>query len=1473
MAKPKKQILRKQAIQELVLCSQDPIYFIENYCWVRHPKRGLVPFALYEYQKDTIRAYVSNDRVIINKARQLGFSTLTAAFIAWLILFHNDKEVLVIANKKDTAVNVIKKVKLILSKIPTWMHLSEIVKNQVHTLALANGSQVKAVAGQSEDAGRSEAVALLVIDEAAIIRNFDEVWKSLKSTVSCLHPDTKVLVEDKGFIAIKDLFPAAKSPGDYFEIDNLKIHDGESFKAATKGYISPASNLLEVKTRRGSKVKVTADHPLLCLRSEMPKMVKSKDLKLGDWIKVSFGTNVYGKESIPDDLAYVLGGYIAEGFFGGQRQKDGSTKYYRVDICNSDKNFKEAFLKTEIKGKKFVQNKNREDILNLNSVESVNFLISECGLNPKLKCYNKVTPSKIFSCNKKTQSEYLAGLFDGDGCVCINRGISLVSTSLALLEETKMLLNNFGIFSNIFARSAEKALERERRTKRLLPQGKEIKSIRDSWSLNIPFSCTKKFKENIPLKIPYKKKNLEKIIKIRKQDDFKLWRVPSFAVRDLIFSIIQESGLNENYFRKRGLRLDKLKHFKSKTVNAKFINSFIDIIDESDYILPSSVRKTLEDFIGNFYWDEISEISEGGFSISYDFTVPESGKFLQNGIVGSNTGGKIFAMSCVTKDTFVYTNRGIKQVGDFISRPDVLGGYEVEKYSVRGNGKLRSSNLFHNNGKVKTRKIITKLAELEGSENHKLWACKSGEYGWYRLDQLEEGDWINVQYGMNCWGENDDVSDFQPEITSNHKNIFKPSKITPDIAYVLGLYLSEGSSFLNKNKEGNLIGGSISFTCGDDLSENLNKLGLYVYKNPDKIHYEISSKTLVEFFQYLGFELGNKAHQKEIPSRLMEMSKENIAAMLSGIFDGDGSSHGTRGAVSIPLSSEKLIDQIRALLLNFGIKSYKQKRTVEQLNESLPENWYPFKHDSHRLELNGYNSKKFYEEIGFKFERKQKNKEALPKKFKNTHDVIPYSLNIVKEMFEKYPKGCWTIEKYHGLQLNNIVNKKKEYKTEHISRDVVFKMFDISKEYLDENYVKEIKDKILIDDSEWTQIKEIQESENETFDFSLPDEVDDFWDHSVVYNGILGHNTPKGVGNWFHTIYTDAQDGVNNWTPMLVNWWENPDYAEGLVDDPNVPGGKTSPWFKDFTSDMTEQQIRQELLTSFVESGDTFIDAKVITRLQAEATEPLLKNEPLPGLWIWKGPQPGKKYLIACDVADGSPGAGDYSTMQVLDLKADSECRIEQVAEFKGKLRPDQLAEAGIQLAQKYNHAHIVFEQNAVGYAANITAMKMGYNKLCYFNKTTGRLVDRWTADYEGIIAGFRTTSTNRPVFLAKFQEFLSKKYLIVNSSRLANELMTFIIINGKPQAAKYRNDDLVMAMAIGVWVREFCPDFGEAAYDLVSLYRAVSVSSKSSEDLMLNDTERASLRKEKIRDQLRKQMTLEMPGGESVDMSWIYIK
>ena len=174
---------KKEIVTEIVRSGKDPVYFINNYCRISHPMKGLITFNTYPYQDDLLRDFNDFRFNIILKARQLGISTISAAYCVWFMLFHKEKNILVIATKFSTAGNLVKKVKNIMRNLPDWMKVATVTVDNRTSFELSNGSTIKA-ASTSGDAGRSEALSLLVIDEAAHIDGLDELWTGLYPTLS-----------------------------------------------------------------------------------------------------------------------------------------------------------------------------------------------------------------------------------------------------------------------------------------------------------------------------------------------------------------------------------------------------------------------------------------------------------------------------------------------------------------------------------------------------------------------------------------------------------------------------------------------------------------------------------------------------------------------------------------------------------------------------------------------------------------------------------------------------------------------------------------------------------------------------------------------------------------------------------------------------------------------------------------------------------------------------------------------------------------------------------------------------------------------------------------------------------------------------------------------------------------------------------------------------------------------------------------
>jgi len=182
MDRNKKGQLKDVIKQEYVKCAADPVYFLKKYCVIQHPIHGKIPFHLYDFQENTVSDFVQHRFNIILKARQLGISTLTAGYSLWMMTFHQDKNILVIATKQEVAKNLVTKVRVMHASLPGWLKQKCVEDNKL-SLRYKNGSQIKAVSS-GEDSGRSEALSLLILDEAAFIDKIDGIWAAASQTLS-----------------------------------------------------------------------------------------------------------------------------------------------------------------------------------------------------------------------------------------------------------------------------------------------------------------------------------------------------------------------------------------------------------------------------------------------------------------------------------------------------------------------------------------------------------------------------------------------------------------------------------------------------------------------------------------------------------------------------------------------------------------------------------------------------------------------------------------------------------------------------------------------------------------------------------------------------------------------------------------------------------------------------------------------------------------------------------------------------------------------------------------------------------------------------------------------------------------------------------------------------------------------------------------------------------------------------------------
>lgn len=183
----------KEQVEEYVKCANDPVYFIKNYIKIVTLDKGLVPFKLYDYQEDMVRKFHDNRYIIAKLPRQSGKSTTVIGYILHYILFNQNMSVAILANKQNTAREMLSRLKLAYEYLPKWLQQGILEWNK-GSIQLENGSKILA-SSTSASAVRGGSFNMLFLDEFAFVPQniaeefFSSVFPTITSGLS-----TKVLI-------------------------------------------------------------------------------------------------------------------------------------------------------------------------------------------------------------------------------------------------------------------------------------------------------------------------------------------------------------------------------------------------------------------------------------------------------------------------------------------------------------------------------------------------------------------------------------------------------------------------------------------------------------------------------------------------------------------------------------------------------------------------------------------------------------------------------------------------------------------------------------------------------------------------------------------------------------------------------------------------------------------------------------------------------------------------------------------------------------------------------------------------------------------------------------------------------------------------------------------------------------------------------------------------------------------------------
>ena len=289
--------------------------------------------------------------------------------------------------------------------------------------------------------------------------------------------------------------------------------------------------------------------------------------------------------------------------------------------------------------------------------------------------------------------------------------------------------------------------------------------------------------------------------------------------------------------------------------------------------------------------------------------------------------------------------------------------------------------------------------------------------------------------------------------------------------------------------------------------------------------------------------------------------------------------------------------------------------------------------------------------------------------------------------------------------------------------------------------------------------------------------------------GAIVLSTPNGVGNWFHQTWADAESNINGFHTIKLHWTVHPE--------------RDQQWRDEQTQLLGERGAAQECDCDFIASGHTVVDGPLLLEYDSKCIDPIERRGFDGNYWVWEYPDYARDYLVVADVARGD--GGDYSAFHVFDVEL-----VKQVAEYKGKIPPNEFGNMLVTVATEWNNALLAIENANIGWAAIQPALDRGYQNLHYTYKDDGytdadvQLKKGYDMkDKSQMVPGVSTTTRTRPLMISALEMYMRQKTPIIRSKRLIQELLVFVWLNGKAQSQQGYNDDLVMSFCIGLWLRD----------------------------------------------------------------------
>ncbi len=297
----------REQVSEYIKCSRDPAYFIREYVQIVSLDEGLVPFNMYPFQEEMVNKFHEHRFNIAKLPRQSGKSTIVTSYLLWYVLFNEEVNVAILANKAATSREMLGRLQKSYEHLPKWLQQGVVNWNR-GSLELENGSKIMA-ASTSSSAVRGMSFNVIFLDEFAFVPTHiaDEFFSSVYPTISS-GQKTKVIIisTPHGMNMFYKLWhDSERGKNEYV---NTEVHWSEIPGRDAKWKEQTIRNTSE------QQFKVEFECEFLGSVDTLISPSKLKVLAYDDPVKTSAGLDIY--EEVQKDHQYVIAVDVARGVAG-----------------------------------------------------------------------------------------------------------------------------------------------------------------------------------------------------------------------------------------------------------------------------------------------------------------------------------------------------------------------------------------------------------------------------------------------------------------------------------------------------------------------------------------------------------------------------------------------------------------------------------------------------------------------------------------------------------------------------------------------------------------------------------------------------------------------------------------------------------------------------------------------------------------------------------------------------------------------------------------------------------------------------------------------------------------------------------------------------------------------------------------------------------------------------------------------------